>query len=31
MVGRAAVLLAREAGLNEVAVEKVNAVLEGTG
>jgi predicted short-subunit dehydrogenase-like oxidoreductase (DUF2520 family) len=29
-VGRAAVLLAREAGLNDVAIERVNAVLEGT-
>jgi predicted short-subunit dehydrogenase-like oxidoreductase (DUF2520 family) len=28
-VGRAAALLAREAGLNEASVEKVNAVLEG--
>src|SRR5919112_2513587 len=30
-VGRAAVLLAREAGLNEGAVEQVTAVLDGTG
>jgi hypothetical protein len=29
-VGRAAVLLAREAGLNEGAVEKVNEVLDGS-
>jgi predicted short-subunit dehydrogenase-like oxidoreductase (DUF2520 family) len=29
MVGRAAVLLAREAGLNDIAAEKVNAVLDG--
>jgi predicted short-subunit dehydrogenase-like oxidoreductase (DUF2520 family) len=29
IVGRAAVLLAREAGLNDIAAEKVNAVLDG--
>jgi predicted short-subunit dehydrogenase-like oxidoreductase (DUF2520 family) len=28
-VGRAAVLLAREAGLNDHSIEKVNAVLDG--
>ena len=29
-VGRAAVLLAREAGLNDVAIDRVNAVLNGS-
>jgi predicted short-subunit dehydrogenase-like oxidoreductase (DUF2520 family) len=28
-VGRAAVLLAREAGLNDVSIDKVNEVLDG--